>query len=169
MSVRTRLQITWSPRSNKDKVLILSIILDSSNTLLQKFNFWMTDWWPWSKTGRSTMYILDVFTTIYTSHTLRYMLNLENFPDNYHYIELLKWMCPSFLLLTKFVSYLENFFHDVVEIQKVDTDTEDPVWTIHCTIFRTLSYNLYWIVTYTLSCIQYCIMYYIRYCFLLYP
>ena len=35
-------------------------------------------------------------------------------------------MIENFLLVTKFLSNLDNFFHDVIEIQKVDTDTEDP-------------------------------------------
>ena len=35
-------------------------------------------------------------------------------------------MIENFLLVTKFLSNLNNLFHDVLEIQKVDTDTEDP-------------------------------------------
>ena len=37
-----------------------------------------------------------------------------------------KFLIENTLLVTKLVSNLDYFFHDMIEIQKVDTDTEGP-------------------------------------------
>ena len=37
-----------------------------------------------------------------------------------------KFLIENALLVTKLVSNLDYFFHDMIEIQKVDTDTEGP-------------------------------------------
>ena len=37
-----------------------------------------------------------------------------------------KFLIENTLFVTKLVSNLDYFFHDMIEIQKVDTDTEGP-------------------------------------------